>query len=273
MYLIDPSVPKELLKIQTWVGKVLHTPCFALDRRHLPVLDEKTKEEASQYIEPSRTLRSDQRIAIYNQQYWWRLLKILRKDFSLLARLFGKKGFESKIALPYLQAYPPSHWSLYLLGKDLPLWVEANYPDTRDKKLVCDAARLDYGFSSVFFEKEYPSIQRIDLNQKIYLQPYLKLFTFEVDLCSFRREMISQEIDYWLEHDFPELSRSPTYCVIFRFHRKVRYLILERCAFDLLKSFEKGTNLQEALDRIEPFSGLDKWFQKCVQLKWLTYQH
>src|SRR4051812_44875922 len=106
----DAAVPTQLKRMQEWFASIITRPVDEESRIN-PLSPEGVpmEQEACRYITPSATLLPAQRIQIYNQQYWWRLLSIMHELYPLVTRLFGHRDFNQTIAIPYLVKYPPSH--------------------------------------------------------------------------------------------------------------------------------------------------------------------
>ncbi len=101
------SIPPGLKSVQEWFGNVISSPLE--DNNYIKTIAPSgylIAEEAARYIIPTPNLRAHQRIQIYNQQYWWRLLKAMHESFPLVTRLFGYHAFNETIAIPYLYKYP-----------------------------------------------------------------------------------------------------------------------------------------------------------------------
>lgn len=288
----DPLAPAKLKKSQKWFASIITRPIDE-DSRMNPIspLGELMEEEAWDYIKPSQTLRPAQRIEIYNQQYWWRLLSIMHETFPLLTRLFGYHDFNQTIAFPYLQKHPPVHWSLNELGEHLVLWVTQNYHRS-DKCLVTDAAEIDWAYNRCFLAEEYPPLN-IDnssdpknisnlLECTFYLQPSIYLFSYDYDLFNFRMEFLKQDPEYWIDNDFPELNKSKAWFVLFRTFRKdLMWDEISEAEYQLLSRFESGSSLEEACQWLEvqnnelfnaASANIHTWIQAWVVKKWLTLQ-
>ena len=140
----DEHVPSLLKREQQWFGSIISRP-IDVDSKMNPMSPSgiPMEVEAAEHITPSPTLRSAQRIQIYNQQYWWRLLNTLHDIFPLTTRLFGYQDFNRTIGMPYLTKYPPCHWSLTLIGERLERWVEEDY-HAGDKELVKNSVKKSF---------------------------------------------------------------------------------------------------------------------------------
>lgn len=246
-------------------------------------------EEAARYIVPSPTLRPHQRMQIYNQQYWWRLLNTLHQNFPLVTRLFGRHAFNEKIGIPYLLNYRPNHWSLNVLGEHLSKWITECYREP-DQALVLNAVHLDWAFMASLIAPQYPIPNLVEmvkqdpeslLSETFYLQPHIHLFTWGYDLLTFRENFLKQDADYWIEHRFPKLPKGKTYFfALYRnIHQHLVWREIKKEEFILLERFKTGTTITDACAYIESQEAsiyeyvaahLQKWLQAWTQAGWLT---
>lgn len=243
-------------------------------------------EEAKKYILPSPTLEPHQRIEIYNQQYWWRLLTILHENLPHLVRLFGYTDFNQTIGFPYLCKYTPNSWSLNPLGNRVVEWLEKHYHE-EDRKLVLNVARVDVAYNDSFFIAEHPPLS-IDgspdmsqmIDQPLTLQPTVSLYRMNYHLFPFRTEMMNEEPEYWVEHSFPELIKEEDVCTIL-YRNKSHNMCWEEIDLAehfLLTLFQKGSTIAEACESLEHQNAelihqaeenLVGWFQKWTIRGWL----
>jgi hypothetical protein len=286
----DAKLPSQLKKTQQWFGQIISRPIDADSRMNpLSPSGQPMEVEAADYITPSPTLRPAQRIQLYNQQYWWRLLNIMQEGFPLVTRLFGFYDFNRTIAVPYLTKYPPRHWSLSLLGDRLSLWAKENY-SANDKPLVINAIELDWAFNYSFIAPELPPFSSEPtsandhsslLKKKLYTQPHVHLFTFDSDMFEFRNEFLKHPPEYWIEHDFPELKHDkPLFYVLLRTpNNDISWKEISNVEYHLLHLFQSGSSIEKACDWLEhqedalcnsAMENLHLWFQEWTIRKWLT---
>ena len=275
MPLFDKQVPKNLLDVQKWFGAVITAP---LEKGDLisPTAPSgnSIKEEALAFIVPSEGLEPFERIQIYNQQYWWRLLTILQDAFPCVVRLFGFHDFNQLIAVPYLAKYPADDWSLNSLGSRLTFWIEEFY-HAEDKSLVLDAARLDYAYQVLFFTSSFPplNVTNEDFSVKpLYMQPSSLLIDFPYDMVEFRKALLKCEPEYWLENPFPDLKKEPTFVLIYRnLSGRFKTKALSETESKLLAHFREGISIDTLCEWVEkqPESfrkdtekHLQSWFQE-----------
>jgi Putative DNA-binding domain len=287
----DSKVPLQLKRTQQWFASIITRPVDEENRIN-PISPTKKpmEEEAAYYIVPSPTLRPVQRIQIYNQQYWWRLLNTLQDVFPCVVRLFGYHDFNLKIGIPYLVKYPPRHWSLTFLGDYLPQWVKEDYRE-EDKTLVYDSVKVDWAFGRSFLAPQLAPIDTSNfssdvgmsalLTKKLYLQPNVFLFEMNWDMFQFRTEFLKQEPEYWIDNDFPELPKDRKYFFVLYRNRKndISWKEISEGEYRLLTLFQKGMTIEKACQWLEKQEGplydaamkqLHLWFQEWTIRGWLS---
>lgn len=287
----DAKVPQLLKREQEWFGSIIRRPIDEDSRMNSISPDGQSMEiEAAEHIAPSPTLRPAQRIQIYNQQFWWRLLSTMHDTFPLLTRMFGYYDFNKMIGIPYLVNYPPSDWSLNVLGDRLVKWIDEEYKG-EDKTLVLNAAKIDWSFSASFVVKQLPPLTTEEfpneaalegiLSRQLYTQPHLHLFRFDSHLFNFRNEFLKHDPDYWLEHDFPENEKGKMfYFVLYRNQRNdISWKDISEGEYHLLSFFQQGMSIEVACHwleaqenslHFEAMHHLQSWFQEWTQRGWLT---
>lgn len=286
----DSAVPQQLKELQQWFASIITRPIDEDSKMDLISPSGKPMvEEACEYIAPSPTLRPAQRIQLYNQQYWWRLLSTMHDIYPLVTRLFGYHDFNQRLIIPFLVKYPSNHWSLSYLGARFPLWVEEEYHE-EDRELVLNAAKIDWAYNDCFIAAQKPTLDGLNLQEEelltlpLQLQPYVHLFELPYDLFHFRIDFIKQEPEYWVEHDFPELKRLPSgemlHFVMYR--NPSNQTIVETIGaneYQLLKHFKTGSTVDLLCQWLEHQEGslvedasqnLNLWFQRWTALRFLT---
>lgn len=276
---LDTCVPKQLHDLQKWFARIIALPIQNTEEYGLPSLDKKLAKEALLHMKDGPKLSAVQRVAIYNQQYWFRLLSTMQDIFPFMLRLFGFEAFAEEIATPYLLAHPPSHWSLNELGNKLPLWIEKNYHE-KDKRLILEAAVLDEAYDRLFFAGHLPHIGKMLPGKKLYLQTSLSLFHLSSNVFSLRKALLKETPEYWQENDFPKISWGPKrYFVLYREPLgDIVFKKIEAGQYLLLQAFQKGATLEEVItkviDRIDS-KGIEdkmkKWFYDWVKKGFLSF--
>lgn len=287
---LDVPVPRSLMKTQIWFASIITQPLREKNRiQAYTPSKERIEIEAALHISPSPTLQPWQRIEVYNQQYWWRLLSVMHDLYPLVTRLFGYQDFNESIAVPYLNLLPSNHWSIDCIGNRLPAWIQSNY-EGDDKELVTDAVAIDFAYVDSFLKAENPPIDISHYGEKelaqlihkrIFLQPHIHLFALNYDLFQFRDEMVAQEPEYWVENDFPHLPKEKRYySIVYRNkHGDVLWDTLSSAEFHVLWKFQEGCTIEDACDWLErqdaamsdeAAAHIHFWFQEWTMRGWLT---
>jgi len=141
---------------------------------------------AVRLIKPNARLTAHERLDIYHQQYWLRILGSLREDFPALAAALGEAKFE-RLARAYLAAHPSRSFTLRNLGRHLEAFVlrpahrRLTAPHTA---LAADLARFEWAQVVAFDEGEIAPVTAEQLagadpaRLRLRLQPYLSVLRF-----------------------------------------------------------------------------------------------
>lgn len=271
-----------LKELQSWFGSIILQPLTEEDTSQtFTPSGNPLQKEALRYINPSATLASHQRIQIYNQQYWWRLLNVLESNFPLLARLFGRAAFRYQVAVPFLSHSPPQDWSLNKLGDTLPEWLGAYYKGD-DLVFVRQAAEIDACFTKSFLAPDEPPIpvdllatrtETALLSTPLQVKKHLCFFSHQENWLSFRQTLLEKEVDYWVEHPFPPLIKQRTHrWVLFR--NRCNVLAWRKMAskeYTLLFQLQNPCTLDQLCHFIEKQSPLFQKKAKEHLQHWLTH--
>jgi hypothetical protein len=136
---------------------------------------------AARYIKPNDLLTSLERLEIYNQQYWFRVLGSLAEDFPGLRAVLGGQRFEA-MCKAYLAECPSRSFTLRNLGARLETWLRQNPSWMSDRRaLAFDMVRLEWADIEAFDGQAKPPLHSEDLQQveianlKLDIQPYVQL--------------------------------------------------------------------------------------------------
>lgn len=268
------EVPSQLLRLQKWFAGAITIPLSEAEAW------ERRAREARAYVAPHVRLAPARRVGIYREQYWWRLIGTLQHNFPTLVRLFGYDGFNDSLALPFLTAYPPREWSITLLGRELPAWIDAHYA-AQDKPLVRCAAMVDLAFLELAIA---PLPQTLSpsprlLSQNLELQAHVRLFSFPFDLFPFRKKLLQESVEYWLDAPFPPLQRKGPY--FYALVRTARNRMLSQKLsvgeWALVQAIAAGQTIEEACKAQEAKGGralreatshLHEWIAAWMRNQW-----
>lgn len=279
--MFDQKAPEHLRLVQEWFGEIITQPLVNEYIATTAPSGLSIQEEACLNIVPSPTLKPHERIQIYNQQYWWRLLGVLQDSYPCLTRLFGQNDFNTAIGVPYLLKHRPDSWSLNELGDKLPAWIQDTYIND-DAALVSAAATVDAAFHALFYIPLKAPLSPEQIESKLLLQPHVKLFAYPFDIFTFRQELLLQPINYWVEAPFPNLKKGPFYTLLFRTLKgNTAWKSIQKSEYCLLQNFQKGCTLDAACTwleeqpdeiRTQAEENLEKWFHEWSSKGLLTHE-
>jgi hypothetical protein len=114
-------------------------------------------DEIENVIRPSRALSSVDRLGVYANAYYARLLECLGDVFPVLKQSLGDETF-GEFALGYLQQYPSQSYTLEHLGERLADYLDQTRPDRKAgdeppvdwPDFLIDLARLEWAIGQVF---------------------------------------------------------------------------------------------------------------------------
>lgn len=269
------EIPDQLAQLQRWFARTITAPIRASDDQQIPLFSPRKINHIRKHIAPGPQLKSEERIGIYQQQYWWRLLTLLQELFPSLAALFDYGNFNRDIAEPYLLKHPPKDWFMSYIGFDLPKWIEEDYSGEH-KSIVLKLAQLDLIYEKLFFSPSFPRIEPADLaqceTQTLFLQPNVYLYKSSTNFPAFRQKLLEHGAGHWQAHPLPSLEKNSTmkYFVLFRENNQTLFEEASPAFFKLLARFQRGAKLEDLIPLLEKCSDLVTSFQQMAARGWLT---
>lgn len=223
--------------------------------------------KAAEFVRPNSKLSSLERVQIYNQQYWYRLLDCLEDDFPGLRAVLGAKKFLS-VCKEYLNAHPSRSFSLRNLGSELPTFInDRKELVAPDFQLCSELARFEWAQVVAFDGESSPSIDDEFIRAvnpetlRVSLQPYITLLEltyaldeFSVSLNKHARdhsEAGSERCDVENPDGGGEQAPWPVpehiYLAVHRHENTVYFKRLDAFGFVILSALSRDRSLGEAL--------------------------
>jgi len=247
---------------------------------------------AVEFVKPNDRLTAFERLQIYNQQYWWRLLGCFREDFRGLLAVLGERKFE-RLAVAYLAAHGSQSWNLRDLGQFLEAFI-CEHPELAapHSALALDMTRVEWARVIAFDGPEKPRLDPARLGGdpeklRIGLQPYVTLLelAYPIDqmLARFRKrttEFSSNAVSASTSRRIVRLtskpSPEPVHLAVHRVDLVVYYKRLEAPAYRLLLALRGGATLADACaagfgDDVpaDAPAKIQAWFATWMKLGWL----
>ncbi|HUY87698.1 MAG TPA: DNA-binding domain-containing protein [Pirellulales bacterium] len=275
---------------QRWMQAVIMHPdgvaggvASAEAKCHLDVPLERIEEVVCR----SRQLTSRERLSIYHNAYFARLLECLRSVFPSLARAVGNEAFD-ELGVGYLQRYPSHSYTLDALGANFDRYLQETRPD-RDEAtglsetwpdFLIELATLEWAVNEVFdgpgnerqpgwtAESVAATIASCWPDVQIKPSPSLKVFSFRFPVNDYYTSLRQAASD----EDLPAIpDPSPTWLALTRRDYIVRRHALTPAQFILLSAITSGESVGQAILRaatveegsLEEFSTkLQDWFRR-----------
>jgi hypothetical protein len=293
-----PGAPK-LANIQALMAQVIMRPLTSGENTQRTWIDgTPTAQVAATLIKPNDRLSSLERLQIYNQQYWWRLLGCFSEDFRGVRAVVGERKFD-RLAAAYLKEYGSQSWSLRDLGQFLPAFLEQHSGFTAPHSaLALDMARVEWARVVAF---DGPSRAPIDPQKlanarpeklRLGIQPYVSLLELRHPIDSLIKKLRESQLETGSASNAvsethrrktrfirSKSSLAPIHLAVHRVDCSVYYKRLDVEAFILLNALRNGTTLADACEQAfenastpaeENAVKLREWFATWTRLGWLT---
>ena len=256
-----------------------------------------TAAVAETFIKPNDRLTSFDRLQIYNQQYWWRLIASFGEDFRGLRAVLGERKFD-RLSVAYIAECPSRSWTLRNLGARLEAFLIAHPELTAPReRLALDVARVEWGRTVAFDGAARRPLDPQRLAGRdpeaifVKLQPYITLLELAhpVDRLLARLKRVSD--DQGVSSNAVSASHSrrrvrldarpvriPILLAVHRLENSVYYKRLEPEAYRLLRALREGQSIADACG--SAFFGtknlpetnaakVREWFSAWTQFGWL----
>jgi hypothetical protein len=142
--------------------------------------------ETAHFIAPSSKLTPHERLELYAQQYWWRLIDSLRDDFPKLESYLGEKDF-SALLIRYLKKSPSDSYSLRNLGLRMPEFIAKDRVLPLAKRTGgAQIATIELAQQAAFDSASVSPLRVEDLSKNpdtlcVTLQPYVQILPLSVN--------------------------------------------------------------------------------------------
>jgi len=93
-------------------------------------------------------LSAEERVDIYANMYFYRILDVLKEDFPATLAMLGDARFHNLVT-GYLIEYPPEHFSIAYAGRRLADFIES-HPMREEFPFLADLARMERALIDIF---------------------------------------------------------------------------------------------------------------------------
>ena len=175
----------DLLLIQREFFRIIRNPLESGSKM-------RADDATSLFIKPNSGLSAHERLELYAQQYWWRLLRVMRADFKRVRLFLGDEVF-SEVVTAYLVQHPSTYPQLKLLGRSFALFIKScPLLDEYQRGIAADIAAVEVASLEVarathISPLSIEALHKLGDGITIQLQPFVRIvrLSYAVD-CLFR---------------------------------------------------------------------------------------
>ena len=252
------TAPSDLDALERWMLEVVSNPDGVAEgiARAAPLEPGVRLEDI---VLPSKQLSAEERLEVYANMYFWRLVDVLADDFPATRRLVGPDLFFD-LAKAYLVAHPSRHYSLSMLGDRFPGFLETTDADVPHRSFAVDVARIERAVEEVFDVEAAPPLDPDDL---LDVPPDSWNDVRLETTAAMRLLELRHPADDWLQahredrhEDVP--APRPAWLLVHRQDLAVWRVDLSREEFTTLECLARGATLGAALEACLELPDLDE---------------
>lgn len=249
----------QLDRIERWMQSIIMHPNGVEGAIHT---DTTQKDPATMDPEivvlPSKQLKSLDRLSIYANMYFLRLIEVMSNEFPTVCHVLGVELFND-VVKDYVIRYPSTYYNLNRLGSKFPHYLYGEAQDIPYQKFVASVACVERAMEDVFDERyveriSFEKIQNIpnDKWDEICLQinPALRLLELDYPVNGYMTAVRENR-----HMDIP--AHEKTYIVIYRSNHQVWREDLDPIRYTLLCKLQGGDTLGMALEACVSLSAVD----------------
>jgi hypothetical protein len=259
--------PPSLGVIQRWMQAVLTHPDGVAGGMRSPEARgeiEVGPDELGRVLTRSRALSAADRLGVYANAYYARLLECLREEFPALVHTLGQDVFDG-FAVDYLQAHPPKSYTLQELGSNFPKFLAETCPADENPAwaaFLIDLASLERVYNEVFDGPGVEGRQLLTADHLLALPPdrwpYARLVLADGFRLVELRSPVHEYITSIRRNEEPSPPNSAeTLLAVHRRDYVVRRHPLLRPQYVLLRTLLAGESIGTAIGRAAELHGPD----------------
>lgn len=281
----------DLSIVQQWFQSVVtHPEGIASGMGSQQALDlvPMSRDDLEHMVTRSEKVSAQDRLAIYANAYYARLIECLGESYPVMKRTLGEEAFNG-FCFDYLQHYPSTSYTLGRMGEHFAQYLNETRPDAKEPSigwpdLLIDLAHLEWSILQIFDGpgiEGVPTLQAEDLKNiqpeqwtsvRLNTVPCLDLLALHFPLNEFYT--LSRQKPG--EEQVPMPSPLNSYMAITRRDYIVRRHELTQVQYTMLVALQEGKSLGEALEAAATHSDLDdeslsnelqQWFHQ-----WINHQ-
>lgn len=263
-----------LRDLQLWIKWIVTDPRGANEALGEP--PPQVEKYKNRYTEPTKsqlawiennTASSAERLSIYAEGYFSRILECLGKDFSRTKKVVGEETF-TKLVAEYLKAYPSRFTSIDEVGYKFANFI-SEFDDSSLVEWVSDLASFEWKWLEAFYAKE-PDAKDSNWREKINSGRNLN-FKVHPSVHILKSNWPLAKIIGLLNADIDvnprELESKPSGVLIYRSALGVSWEELELTFLEVIQNLKNNMSLEVSLTQAENIApeNISKTFSRWVE--------
>ncbi len=236
----------------SWVESLLYRLITAPSGVAEGLAQEKTLAPGglAQVIAGDDRLSAEERVDIYANMYFYRILEVLQEDFPAILAMLGGDRFHNLIT-GYLIEYPPAHFSLSQAGAHLADFV-GSHPLRGEFPFLADLARMERALIDVFHAADAAPMDAQQMRAIAPQEwPALVLALHPANLIlalQWKVAPILQAVER--DEQLPEPERADLSMLVWRNRNHVYYRAIDAAERDQLAALSRGITFAEMCEMI-----------------------
>lgn len=259
------TAPNILATLEQWMLSVISHP----DGIEAGIACDEAREQIDmapghldRIVARSQRLTSGERLQIYANAYYARLIECLREEFPTLVHVLDESTFDG-FAFGYIQRFPPRSYTLADLGSRFPHYLEQTRPSDalRDDgrpswpDFLIDLARVERTYSEVFDGPGAEGQNLLQVESLLEISPEAWPHARLIAAPCLRLLALAYPVHEYISAvrrgDGPTVPEpSPTYLAVTRRDYVVRRCQVTAAEYELLSALIAGRTVGEAIESV-----------------------
>jgi hypothetical protein len=195
-------------------------------------------------------LSAEDRVDIYANMYFYRLLDVLKEDFPATLRVLGDDNFHN-LATGYLLEYPPTEPSVMYCGLNLAAFLR-NHPLRKDTPYIADLAALERAIVEVFHGPDAVALEADELRAiapenwpalKLRIHPAVQILKLEYRVAELLRAIEE-------EREWKPAAARAVEVIVWRRNSQVFYRELEKVEQRAIATLQGGVTFAKICELV-----------------------
>jgi Putative DNA-binding domain len=205
-----------------------------------------------------RLLTARERLEIYANAYFYRLLDVFKEEFPATLAILGEVNFHN-VVTGYLVDYPPTEPSILHAGSHLPDFIRA-HPLSERWRYLGDLARLERTALEIFHAPDAPALDAATMREAPPHQWPSMIMRAHPASRILEMKWRVDELLHAIESGEPwsDPERGPANVIVWRQNSKVNYRVVDHAERAALEMARDGAAFESICEVISTAAGGDE---------------